>query len=155
MAVSRSTKLTSSLKGSHKLKVLTLTKLSLLLHSEPSPTFSPTSSYSYSAPNTWDMPPPSPTIVSEFPNVVPAHPLDILPCVAPKPFSLAGLMRAWPYDTHHFTPFCLYCTDTDDRKLCLTACPHMTHIHTLEHKTFCYKRVCPTHYPYSNNRCAK
>ena len=101
------------------------------------------------------MPPPSPTIVSEFPDVVPAHPLDILPCVAPEPFSLESLMRSWPYDSHHFTDFRPYQTDTDMRELHLTARPHMTHTHTLEHETFCLERVCPTHFPYGGNRHAK
>jgi len=63
-----------------------------VLHSNPTPTFSSTSSYTYSASETWDMPPSSPTVVSEFPDVVPAHPLDILPHVAPHPFSLGSLM---------------------------------------------------------------
>jgi len=129
--------------------------LTPLLRSSPTPTFFSTSSYTYSAPNTWDTPPPSPTIVSEFPNVVPAHPLDILPHVAPEPFSLESLMQSWPYDSHRFTDFRPYRTDTDDRKLCLTARPHMTHMHTLEHETFCFERVCPTHYPYGGNKQAK
>ena len=64
---------------------------SSLLHSESTPTFS-SSSYTYSTPDTWDTPPPSPTVVSEFPNIVPAHPLDILPRVALEPFSLESLM---------------------------------------------------------------
>jgi hypothetical protein len=125
-----------------------------MLRSESTPTFS-SSSYTYSAPDTWDTPPPSPTIISEFPDVVPAHPFDILLCLTPEPFSLGSLMRPWPYDTHHFTSFHLYCTDTDNRKLCLTAHPHMTHVHTLEHETFCLERVCPTHYPYGGNKHAK
>jgi hypothetical protein len=126
----------------------------VVLHSESTSTFSP-SSYTYSTPKTWDTPLPSPTVVSEFPNVVPAHPFDILPCLAPEHFNLGSLMQPWPYDTHHFTTFCLYYTDTDDRKLRLTARPHVTHMYTLKHETFCLKRVCPTHYPYGNNKCAK
>jgi hypothetical protein len=63
----------------------------VVLHSESTSAFSPFS-YTYSAPETWDMPPPSPTVVSEFPNVVPAHPFDILPRLAPKPFNLGSLM---------------------------------------------------------------
>ena len=110
---------------------------------------------SYSAPDTWDMPPPSPTIVSEFPNVVPAHPFNILPRLAPEPFSLHSLMQPEPYNTHHFTPFCPYHTDTDDRKLCLMAQPHVTHRHSLEHETFYLECICPTHYPYSNNKRAR
>jgi hypothetical protein len=125
-----------------------------LLCSDSTPTFS-SLSYTYSAPNTWDMPPPSPTIVSEFPDVVLAHPFNILPCVAPEPLSLDSLMRPWPYTTHRFSTFRPYCTDTDDRKLRLTACPHITHVYTLEHKTFCLEQVCPTHYPYGNNQHAK
>jgi hypothetical protein len=126
-----------------------------VLHSDPTPSFSSTSSYTYSTPETWDTPPPSPTVVSEFPDIVPAHPLDILPCVAPKPFSLRSLMRPWPYDMHRFVPFHLYCIDTEDRKLHLMAYAHMTHAHSLEHKTFCFECVCPTYYPYGNNRRAK
>jgi hypothetical protein len=38
----------------------------------------------YKVPNTCDCL----TIVSKFPNTIPAHPLDILPCLAPKLFSL-------------------------------------------------------------------
>ena len=63
-----------------------------MLRSELAPTFSPTSSYTYFAPDTWDTPPPSPTVVSEFPDVDPAHPFDLLPRVAPEPLSLEGLM---------------------------------------------------------------
>jgi hypothetical protein len=67
----------------------------VVLHSSPTPTFSLTSSspsFTYSAPETWDTPPPSPTLISEFPNIVPAHPLDNLPCLAPEPVSLGSLM---------------------------------------------------------------
>jgi hypothetical protein len=129
-------------------------QMGLLLRSESTPTLS-SSSYTYSAPDTWDTPPPSPTVVSEFPDVVPAHPFDILSHVALEPFSLESLMRSWPYDSHHFTSFYPYQTDTDDRKLRLTARPHITHTHTLEHETFCLKHICPTHYPYGNNKCAR
>ena len=104
-----------------------------MLHSDSTLTFSPTSSLTYSAPETWDTPPSSPTVVSEFPNVVPAHPFDILLCLAPKPFSLGSLMQPWPYDTHRFTTFHPHHTDTDDRKLHLMACPHVTYAHTLKH----------------------
>jgi hypothetical protein len=62
-----------------------------LLRSESTPTFS-SSSYTYSASDIWDTPPPSPTIVSEFPDTVPAYPFDILPCVASEPFSLESFM---------------------------------------------------------------
>jgi hypothetical protein len=126
-----------------------------MLRSDLSPTFSSSSSYTYSTPDTWDTPPPSPTVVSEFPNVVPAYPLDILPQVAPEPFSLESLMRSWPYNSHCFMEFCPYHTDTDMEKLRLTAHPHITHTHTLEHETFCFERVCPTHYPYGGNKRAK
>jgi hypothetical protein len=125
-----------------------------LLCSESTSTFS-SSSYTYSTPDTWDMPPPFPTVVSEFHDIVPAHPLDILPHVAPEPFSLESLMQSWPYNSHCFTSFRPYQEDTDDRKLCLTARPHMTHTHTLKHETFCLERVCPTHYPYDGNKRAK
>jgi hypothetical protein len=51
----------------------------VVLHSGSTPTFShsPPSTYTplYETPDTWDCI----TIVSDFPNVVPAHPLDILP----------------------------------------------------------------------------
>jgi len=126
----------------------------IVLCSDPTPTFSSTS-YSYSTPETWDTPPPSPTVVSEFPNIVLAHPLNILPCVAPEPLSLGSLMQPWPYDTHCFVPFHPYCTDTDHRKLRLMARPHVTHAHSLEHETFCLECICPTHYPYGNNKRAK
>jgi hypothetical protein len=63
----------------------------LMLRSKPTPTFS-SSSYTYSIPNTWDTPPPSPTIVSEFPNIIPAHLFNILLHVAPEPLSLDSLM---------------------------------------------------------------
>jgi hypothetical protein len=82
-----------------------------MLRSDCTPTFS-SSSHTYSAPDTWDTPPPSPTLVSEFPDVVPAHPLDILPRVAPEPFSLESLMRSWPYDSHRFTSFRPYRSNT-------------------------------------------
>jgi hypothetical protein len=136
-------------------KYLFLVNLWTMLCSDLTPTFSPSSSYTYSTPETWDTPPPSPTVVSEFPKVVPAHPFNIIPRLAPKPFSLESLMQPWPYDTHRFTTFRPHRTDTDDRKLHLTAHPHMTHVHTLKHKTFCLECVCPAHYPYGNNKCAK
>jgi hypothetical protein len=79
-----------------------------LLRSDHTPTYFSSSSHTYSTPDTWDTPPPSPTVVSEFPNVVPAHPFDILPRVAPEPFSLGSLVRTWPYDSHRFTSFHLY-----------------------------------------------
>jgi hypothetical protein len=37
-----------------------------LLCSDPTPTFSLTSTSFYTAPETWDTPPPSPTLISEF-----------------------------------------------------------------------------------------
>ena len=77
------------------------------------------------------------------------------PHLAPKPFNLGSPMQPWPYNMHHFATFHPYHTDTDDRKLCLTAYLYITHTHTLKHETFCLKCVCPTHYPYSNNRHAK
>ena len=127
----------------------------VVLHSDPTPTYFSSSSHTYSAPDMWDMPLPSPTLVSEFPDIVPAHPFENLPHVAPEPFSLESLMRSWPYSSHRFTDFCPYRTDTNDRKLWLTAHPHMTHVHTLEHETFCFERICPTHYPNGGNKRAK
>jgi hypothetical protein len=127
----------------------------VVLRSGPTPTTFSSSSYTYSAPDTWDTPPPSPTLVSEFPDIVPAHPLESLPHIIPKPLSLESLMQSWPYSSHRFTEFRPYHTDTEDRKLQLTACPHMTHKHTLQHETFCFERVCPTHYPYGGNKRAK
>jgi hypothetical protein len=62
-----------------------------VLCSKNTPAFS-SSSYTYSTPHTWDTPPPSPTVVSKFPYIVSTHPLDILPRVAPEPFSLESLM---------------------------------------------------------------
>ena len=101
------------------------------------------------------MPLPSPTLVSEFPDVIPTHPLDNLLHLAPKPISLASLMQPWPYDTHYFSIFRPYQMDTDNRKLRLTAHPHVTHTHALKHETFCLERICPTHYPYGGNKHAK
>jgi hypothetical protein len=124
----------------------------LLLRSDPTPTFSHTapSTYtpSYKTPDTWDCI----TIISDFPNTVPAHPFDILPCLTPEPFSLASLLCPWPYSSHHFTEFCPYYTDGDPTELWLTPRPHETHTHTLKHSTFCYKHICRTHYPYGDNR---
>ena len=64
-----------------------------MLQSDPTPTFSHTapSTYmpSYEIPDTWDCI----TIVSNFPDTIPAHPFDILPCLAPEPFNLASLLR--------------------------------------------------------------
>jgi hypothetical protein len=122
-----------------------------MLCSDCTPTFS-SSSHTYSAPNTWDTPPPFPTVVSEFPDIVPTHSFDILPRIASEPLSLESLMRSWPYSSHRFTEFYLYRTDTDNRKLCLTAHPHMSYGHTLEYETFCLERVCPTHYLYGGNK---
>jgi hypothetical protein len=77
-----------------------------MLCSDPTPTFSHTapSTYtpSYETPDTWDCI----TIVSDFPDIIPAHPLDILPRIAPEPVTLRSLMRTWPYTTHCFTEFC-------------------------------------------------
>jgi hypothetical protein len=126
-----------------------------MLCSEPTPTFSHMSpsiyTPSYETPNIWDCI----TVISDFPNTVPTHPFNILPCLAPEPFNLASLLHPWPYFSHHFTEFCPYCTDRDPTELWLTAWPHQTHVHTLEHSTFCYKHICPTHYPYGGNKRAK
>ena len=32
---------------------------------------------------------------------------------------------------------------------------HVTHAHSLEHETFRLERICPTHYPYGNNKRAR
>jgi hypothetical protein len=76
-----------------------------LLHSDPTPTFSHTApsvyTPTYETPDTWDCI----TMVSDFPDIVPAHPLDILPHVAPEPITLCSLMRSWLYTTHRFTEF--------------------------------------------------
>jgi hypothetical protein len=132
-----------------------LSSISPVLHSNPIPTFSLTSpsvyTPSYETPNTWDCI----TIISNFPDTVPAHPFDILPCLAPEPFELASLLCSWPYSTHRFTEFCPYRTDRDPTELRLTPRPHKMHVHTLEHSTFCYEHVCPTHHPYGGNKQAK
>jgi hypothetical protein len=126
-----------------------------LLHSEPTPTFSSSSSSDpnplFDPPDTWDCI----TVVSHFPDVIPAHPLDILPHVKPEPVTLRSLLRSPPYTSHHFTSFRPYRTDTNDTELRLAPRPHLTHSHTLKHHTFCLERVCPTHYPYGGNRRAK
>jgi hypothetical protein len=126
-----------------------------LLHSEPTPTFSHTtpSTYtpSYKTPDTWDCI----TIVSDFLDIVPAHPLDILPRVTPEPFTFRSLMHSWPYTTHCFTKFHPRHTDRDPTKLWIASRCHFTHAHTLEHLTFCWEYVCPTHFPYGGNRLAK
>jgi hypothetical protein len=51
-------------------------------------------SYTYSTPKTWDTPPPSPTIISKFPDIIPPHLFDILLYLALEPFSLSSLI--WP-----------------------------------------------------------
>jgi hypothetical protein len=51
---------------------------------------------SYEVSDTWDCI----TIVSDYPDTVPTHPLDILPHLTPEPFSLNSLLRSWPYSTH-------------------------------------------------------
>jgi hypothetical protein len=69
----------------------------VVLRSDPTPTFSHTApsiyTPSYETPNTWDCI----TIVSDFPDVIHAHPLDILSHIAPEPVTLCSLMRRWPY----------------------------------------------------------
>jgi len=126
-----------------------------LLCSNPTPTFSHTtpSAYtpSYETPDTWDCL----TVISEFSDTIPAHPFDILPHLAPELVDLSSLLCSWPYSSHCFTEFCPYRTDGDPTKLWLTARPYQTHTHTLEHSTFCYKRICPTHYPYGGNKRAR
>ena len=125
-----------------------------MLRSEPTPTFSsssPDPDSLFDPPDTWDCI----TVASSFPDVVPAHPLDILPRVKPDPFCLASLLRSYPYTTHRFSHFRAFRTDGDDTKMPLPPRPHFTHAHTLEHHTFCCESVCPTHYPYGGNRRAK
>jgi hypothetical protein len=126
-----------------------------VLRSEPTPTFSHTApsiyTPTYKTTDTWDCI----TIVSDFPDVVPAHPLDILPCVAPEPVTIHSLMRHWPYTTHCFTEFRPRRTDGDPTELWLAPRGHFTHAHTLEHSTFCREHVCPTHFPYGSNKLAK
>jgi len=95
------------------------------------------------------------TVISDFSDTIPAHPLDILPHLASEPSDLASLLYSWPYFSHRFTKFHPYHTDGDPTELQLMARPHQTHVHTLEHFTFCYKRICPTHYPYGGNKRAK
>jgi hypothetical protein len=60
-----------------------------LLCSNPTPTFSHTSPSIYTpfyeTPDGWDCI----TVISDFPDTIPAHPFDILPCLAPEPFSLS------------------------------------------------------------------
>ena len=127
----------------------------MVLCSDPTPTFSHTtpSTYtpSYKTPDTWDCI----TVVSDFPGTVPAHPLNILLCLSPELSSLSSLLCPWPYSSHRFTDFRPYRTNRDPTELWLTPRPYETHAHTLEHSTFCYERVCPTHYPYGGNKWAK
>ena len=126
-----------------------------MLRSDPTPTFSHSApsvyTPSYEAPDTWDCI----TIISDFSDIVPAHPLDILPCVAPKPFTFCSLMRSWPYTTYCFTEFHPQHTDRDPTELWVALRCHFTHTHTLEHSTFCREYVCPTHFPCGGNRLAK
>jgi len=123
-----------------------------MLRSDLTPTFSHTapSTYtpSYETTNTWDCI----TVISDFPDTVPAHPFDILPHLAPEPVDLGSLLRSWPYSSHRFTKFHPYRTDGDPTEFWLMARPHQTHEHTLVHSTFYYERVCPTHYPYGGNK---
>ena len=64
----------------------------VLLHFDPTPTFSHTSlsiyTPFYKTPNIQDCI----TIVSDFSNTIPTHPFDILPHLTPKPFNLAFLL---------------------------------------------------------------
>jgi len=93
--------------------------VSAMLCSDPTHTFSHSapSNYtpSYEAPDTWDCI----TIISDFPDVVPAHPLNILPRIAPEPVTLCSLMRSWLYTTHRFTKFHPQRTDGDPSELWL------------------------------------
>jgi hypothetical protein len=105
----------------HNLGIMLLTLNQELLHSDPTPTFSHTSPSIYTpiyeTPNPWDCI----TVISDFPDTVPAHPFDILPCLAPKPFNLASLLCSWPYSSHCFIEFHPYRTDGDPTKLWLMA----------------------------------
>ena len=66
----------------------------VVLCSDPIPTFSlASSSHTYSVLKTWDIPPPSPTVVSKFLDIVPAHPFDILSHLASEPLNLRSLMQ--------------------------------------------------------------
>jgi hypothetical protein len=154
MAVS-SANTPASLRISSWLSGVSQSEEGVVLRSDPTPTFSHTvpSIYTptYETPNTWDCI----TVVSDFPNVVPAHPLDILPHIAPEPVTLCSLMHSWPYTTHCFTEFRPRCTDGDSTELWLASRSHFTHAHTLEHLTFCQEYICPTHFPYGGNRLAK
>jgi len=89
----------------------------MVLRSDPTPTFSHTApsiyTPTYETPDTWDCI----TVVSDFPDVVPAHPLDILPRVASEPITLRSLMHRWPYTTHRFTKFHPRHTDGDSTEL--------------------------------------
>jgi hypothetical protein len=126
-----------------------------VLRSGPTPTFFHTTlstdTPTYKTPDTWDCI----TMVSDFPDTVSTHPFDILPCLAPEPFSLQSLLHPWPYTSHRFTEFHPLRTDGDPTGLRLMAQIHQTHTHTLEHSTFCWEHICPTHYPYGGNRLAK
>jgi len=112
-----------------------------VLHSDPTPTFSHTApsvyTPSYKTPDTWDYI----TIVSDFPDIIPAHPLDILPRVAPEPLTMSSLMHFWPYTSHRFTEFHPQHTNRDPTELWLAPQGHFTHSHTLEHLTFCREHI--------------
>jgi hypothetical protein len=126
----------------------------LMLHSNTAPTFSSSSSdYTplFDTPNTWDCI----IIVSSFPEVVPAHPLDILPHVKPEPLTLRSLLHPPPYTSYRFITFHPFCTNGDDTELQLAPHPHLTHAHTLKHSSFCLECVCPTHCSYGGNHRAK
>jgi len=107
-AISYASMLASS-KIERWLSGISQSKEGVVLHSDSTPTFSlmAPSTYmpTYSMPDTWDMPPPSPTVVSDFPDTVPAHPFDNLPHLTPEPVSLDSLMQPWPYNMHHFSFF--------------------------------------------------
>jgi hypothetical protein len=94
-------------------------KEGVMLCSDPTPTFSYTTlsvyTPTYKTPDTWDCL----TVVSDFPDVVPAYPLDILPHVAPEPMTLHSLMHSWLYTTHCFTEFCPRRTNRDSTELWL------------------------------------
>jgi hypothetical protein len=93
MAVS-SANMLASMQISQWLSGVSQSEEGVVLHSDPTPTFSHTSpsiyTPSYETPDTWDCI----TVISNFPNTVPAHPFDILPHLAPEPFKLAFLLHS-------------------------------------------------------------
>jgi hypothetical protein len=96
-----------SLKVDQWLSGISQSKEGVVLRSNPTPTFSltSTSSYTYSTPETWDTPPPSSTVVSEFPDVFPAHPLISFHALPPNPLTLVALCNLGPITRIISLPF--------------------------------------------------